>query len=272
MHIALVTPVRQKAQMTEMMLASHRNLTGLAARYYYPDGDEGSDALLRAEMEKTGVSIIPPLDLGPSSYQADGKTHVWTDVSVDRVAKIRNHCVDTALRDPYDALFLVDADVLLHPETVSHLQTLEKSIVSEVFWTQWESGYPWMPQVWDFHPYGFKEPHSVLRLREAGTYRVSGLGACTLIRRRVFDAGVHYGAIPSLARIVLGEDRYFCIRAEAHGFELWADTNFPGFHIYRDSLVGEAQKWASDGCHPGYFRKYWLTAQWEKSVLRTAKE
>src|SRR5690606_16569030 len=31
-----------------------------------------------------------------------------------------------------------------------------------------------------------------------------------------------------------GEDRHFCIRAQALGFDLFVDTNYPAFHIYRE--------------------------------------
>src|SRR5690606_16148011 len=32
-----------------------------------------------------------------------------------------------------------------------------------------------------------------------------------------------------------GEDRHFCIRAAALGLSLYVDTNYPAYHIYRES-------------------------------------
>jgi len=73
------------------------------------------------------------------------------------------------------------------------------------------------------------------RLRRPGLYPVGGLGACTLISRRAIEAGVRYQRIPNLT--YWGEDRHFCIRAQALGFDLWADTHCPPRHLYRRSGV-----------------------------------
>jgi hypothetical protein len=70
-------------------------------------------------------------------------------------------------------------------------------------------------------------------LRRPGTYRVGGLGACTLISRKALRLGVSFGEIYNLD--LTGEDRHFCVRAAALGLELYADTHFPPYHIYRES-------------------------------------
>lgn len=70
-------------------------------------------------------------------------------------------------------------------------------------------------------------------LTRPGTYKVGGLGACTLIRRHALERGVSFQEIYNLG--LTGEDRHFCIRAAALGLELYADTHYPPFHIYRES-------------------------------------
>ena len=45
--------------------------------------------------------------------------------------------------------------------------------------------------------------------------------------------GVSYSEIYNIT--FWGEDRHFCIRAAALGIELFVDTHFPAFHIYRKS-------------------------------------
>lgn len=68
---------------------------------------------------------------------------------------------------------------------------------------------------------------------------MGGLGACTLIRRSVLEAGVNFDRIPNVS--FWGEDRHFCIRAQAYGFQLFVDTHYPAYHIYRLSdLPGAA--------------------------------
>ena len=63
---------------------------------------------------------------------------------------------------------------------------------------------------------------------------MGGLGACTLIARAALLKGVRFKQIENL-RILKGEDRFFCVRAAALGLELFVDTHYPAYHIYRES-------------------------------------
>jgi len=80
-----------------------------------------------------------------------------------------------------------------------------------------------------------------------GVYKVGGLGACTLISRNAISKGVSYDEIYNIT--FWGEDRHFCIRAAALGIELFVDTHFPAFHIYRRSdlkTLGLYKKYLND--------------------------
>jgi GT2 family glycosyltransferase len=57
-------------------------------------------------------------------------------------------------------------------------------------------------------------------------------GACTLVKRKVFEAGVDYTRIPNIHKALRGEDRHFCVRAACAGFEMWVDTHCPAIHLY----------------------------------------
>lgn len=70
---------------------------------------------------------------------------------------------------------------------------------------------------------------------------VGGLGACTLIRRKALLAGVSFKQLSNLS--FWGEDRHFCIRAQALGLSLFVDTHHPAFHLYRESDFAEARIW-----------------------------
>jgi hypothetical protein len=59
------------------------------------------------------------------------------------------------------------------------------------------------------------------------------LGACTLISRRAIEAGVNFSELRGC--LLWGEDRHLCLRAEALGFRLFADTTLPPLHLYRES-------------------------------------
>lgn len=170
-----------------------------------------------------------------------------------RVAKFKDWLISLARSEGYDYLFLVDSDLVLHPLTLQQLLHCRKDIIAEIFWTRWTPSQPELPQVWLFDQYGLyplqrgkKLPPALVErltsdflalLRERGTYRVGGLGACTLISRHALQAGVSFSEIPNLS--FWGEDRHFCVRAAALGLELYVDTHLPAYHIYRDEdLVG----------------------------------
>jgi hypothetical protein len=59
------------------------------------------------------------------------------------------------------------------------------------------------------------------------------LGACTLISVPALKAGLNFLPINNVS--FWGEDRWFCIRAEALGFPLYIDTHYPAKHLYRES-------------------------------------
>lgn len=80
-------------------------------------------------------------------------------------------------------------------------------------------------------------------LKIPGVYKVGGLGACTLISRHALEKGVSFREIYNLG--LIGEDRHFCIRAAALGLELFADTRYPPFHIYRESELAALAEYKS---------------------------
>lgn len=262
--IILFSPVRQDFDTLNLALGSHIGLKGVAERWYYDDNDEAnsSDLLARGEGR-----ILPRLEHGRETYDVTGETHAWTNKLVSRIAAIRNAAIQAFMKTDAEYLFIVDADVIVHPDLVNHLLALNLPIVSEVYWSKWTPNDAWMPNVWDGHPYAFVSPESLVRLREPGVFPVGGLGACTLIRREVFEKGVRYAPVAGLENI-WGEDRWFCIRAAAAGFSLHADTAYPPFHVYRKEQLEEARSWFEVGCPATYFRDTQLTDEWAQSIKR----
>ena len=261
MKVILFSPVRQDFDTLNLALGSHVGLKGVAERWYYDDNDSADSSDL---LGRTG-RILDPIEFEKPEYNVSGETHAWTNKLVSRIARIRNQAIKEFLKTDADALFILDSDLIVHPELVEHLSSLNLPIVSEVFWSKWRPNEQWMPNVWDGHPYAFTSPESITRLREQGVYGVGGLGACTLIRREIFGAGVRYEPVAGLENL-WGEDRWFSIRAAAHGFPLHADTAYPPFHVYRKEQLDEAQSWFECGCPREYFRNTILTDEWAEAI------
>lgn len=271
--VLVASPVRQKPAILKEFLRSleHLETTGLAVEYVFiDDHDEESSLLRQFAAGRDGVRIFPGEARG--AYHCDETTHHWREELIWRVAAYKNRVIELARDEGFDFLFLVDSDLVLHPKTLVHLVGLGKDIVSEVYWTTWQPGIIPLPQVWladDYRLYHVKQGEELSRnevhgrvedflrmLRCPGTYKVGGLGACTLISRKAISLGVSFSRIYNLG--LAGEDRHFCIRAAVLGLELYADTHYPPYHIYRESELRGLKVYkrqhfpeAADGDSPG---------------------
>ncbi len=273
MSIVTFTPVRVEPEILQRHLD---HLTAAATdheveHWFYDDNDDprSIEILAEAVSSTSELRILPKADLGATDYRRDGETHQWSDVAVSRIAQIKNHAIATFLETSTAGhLFLVDADVLVPRKAVDHLASLEMPIVSAVYWTQFTPDALFMPNVWDRDKYSFDSIESILRLALPGHHAVGGLGACTLIERRVLEAGVDFSPVPNLR--IWGEDRHFCIRAACAGFSLTADSCVTPFHIYRQDLLDQADAWVGAGQTPDWFRRHWVNKQWERSLRSLA--
>ncbi|MBD3919406.1 glycosyltransferase [Paenibacillus sp. PR3] len=209
---------------------------------------------IRSEGMSNVVLIEGRVDSAPRmTYYKDEMTHYWNDALIDKIAGWKDLMIAMARDGDYDALLLVDSDLILHPETVESLLDADRPIVSSLFWTQWQQGGAELPQVWlkdHYWPWqGADEGSSeaaaarndlLLKLRTPGVYEVGGLGACTLINRKALQQPISFQRIPNLS--LWGEDRHFCVRAAALGIELAVDTRYPVFHVYRESDLFKAHQ------------------------------
>lgn len=186
-------------------------------------------------------------------YGVSSETHQWSVPTFHFLAREKQRLFDRAVAENYDAVFLVDSDLLLDPSTLQSLIATEKDVVSACFWTQWTPADPPLPQVWNQHPYGFdgagwRGSDFLSRLRSRELVRVRGLGACTLIRRSALERGLGFwplvDGLPSEG-MWQGEDRHFCVRAERLHIELWCDAWPNVAHVYRPEDRAEIDAWMS---------------------------
>lgn len=176
-----------------------------------------------------------------ADYAVSEATHLWREPTFYWLGAQKDKLLRYAEAQRYDYIWLTDSDLLVAPDTLRSLLAADKPVVSAVFWTRWQPDQPPLPQVWRTHPYGFdgmgeRGDEFLKRLHDRELVRVRGLGACTLIRADVLPK-LSFAPIPNLPRDGMwqGEDRAFCLRAEAAHVELWADAWPDIFHVYRPS-------------------------------------
>lgn len=258
-RVLIGTPIRQKAEILSNYLWSIKRLRldNLDVDYYFIDDnlEEATSQLIASFIEENhNTFLVKAVDDKP--YFCNESTHIWEEDLIWKVAEFKNSIINKARKENYDYLFLVDSDLVLQPQTLEHLVSLKKDIVSEIFWTKWEPDFPILPQVWCLDQYTLYKCSRKERLTESqvldrtlsflnqlkvpGIYLVGGLGACTLISKKAIQAGVNFSEIYNVS--FAGEDRHFCIRAVALGFELFVDTHYPAFHIYRLSDLDSLEK------------------------------
>lgn len=239
-RILLGSPVKQSKSILAEFLESlaRLDISGLGLDFAFIDDNNDHDLLFSWAKDNRNVRVLAGDKLfsdtlgANQEYLCDEHSHHWKQDLIRKVAAYKDYLIELAVAEGYDYLFLVDSDLYLHPQTLKQLLSVRKDIVAEVFWTKWEPHLDPLPQVWAGDQYHLN-PEFLHMLSQPGTYPVGGLGACTLISRHALLLGVCFKDIPNLS--LVGEDRHFCVRAAVLGLELYADTHFPPYHIYRES-------------------------------------
>ena len=167
-------------------------------------------------------------------YEKTGNDHLWTMDLMWKMGELRNRTIREMLDGGYDYWLSIDTDIVVDPWTLYHLLNADKDIVSEVFWTQAPNGKYWCNAWMVDQSAGMKE-----EWHRPGLYQVGMTGALTLVKRKVFEAGVSYERIPNIHTALRGEDRHFCVRAACAGFSMWLDTHCPARHLYTRKLYEE---------------------------------
>lgn len=262
-RVLIGSPIHQKPEILNKFLTSLLRLHKGSFECSYFFINDNID-LRSNELLNEFVRIVPQVFVEYSQnrdeYVRNEMTHYWNEHLIWKVARFKNSIIKYALDFQYDYLFLIDSDLLLHPQTLEHLIEAERDIVSNIFWTQWQPDSMAQPQVWLRDEYTQWEKQLgeklndqeisnrfvefIAKMRTPGLYEIGGLGACTLISRQAMLTGVNFNQIKNLS--FWGEDRHFCIRAAALGFSLYVDTQYPAYHIYRDTDIEGADKFLRD--------------------------
>ena len=217
MKVLITAPLRQSVDIFQAYQGALDKLTVPHDRFYVVNDCPEIIPYIRGDYEVMNTGDL---------YQKTSDDHIWTHDNLTKMHALRNRTVKAMLDGGYDYWFSVDTDVILRPLTLETLIAADKDIVSEIFWTNgWCNAWMYdqaagMSQEW-------KKP---------GLYQVGMTGACTLVKRKVFEAGVDYTPIPCIVKSLWGEDRHFSIRAACAGFEMWVDTHYPAEHLFTAAL------------------------------------
>ena len=251
LRVLIGSPIKQKPEILNEFLISLKELNKEEIDYQYIFIDdnnikESSKILNKFKKEEENVTILKKEE-GSALYICDEYTHIWSGELIERVAEFKNFIIKKAIDEEFDYLFFVDSDLILHPNSLKRLISLKKEIVSTIFWTRWYPNSKEEPQVWLKDNYTLydsyygesisndeaekRKDEFIKMLRKPGTYEVGGLGACTLISKEALEKGVNFSRVYNIS--FSGEDRHFCIRAAVLGIQLYVDTYYPAYHIYR---------------------------------------
>lgn len=262
--ILIASPIKQQSNILKEFLVSLIELNKDACKCDYifiDDYNQQESFQLLSNFAKTvkNVRVIPSSMI--MDVDAPYLMHGWNNALIEKVACLKNYIIDTACNEEYDYLFFIDSDIVLHKETLQRLLSVNREIVSNVFWTRVSKCDDYEPQVWLMDQGALFDPSDsrtknaiyrtakkmefISRLKDRGTFRVGGLGACTLISRKVLLAGVNFAKLYNIS--FWGEDRAFCIRAVSAGFDLYVDTYYPAYHIYRESYLVGVEKYKRYG-------------------------
>ena len=207
--------------------------------------DERSSLLLKVFAEKHKGTILSPETPREGYDDQHPVTHQWSQAAMGRVGHLKNRIIQFGLEHRFDGVWFCDADILCDPGTLRSLWSLDVPIACAVYWTHWhnpavvQGKLHAAPQVWLQHPYqldgrGMEAAEFRKQLVDREVTEVWGQGACTLVRRDVFEKGVSFSYIDGVPTdgMMGGEDRHFCLRAEALHIPMKADPWPDIFHVY----------------------------------------
>lgn len=269
-RVLIAAPVRQKASILNEFLKSIVRVDkgNNSISYYLVDDNVEAESvsLLKDFAEKHENVILQKAEellsgVKDNQYICDDNTHHWNAENIERITVMKDAIIRYCIEKQFDYLFLIDSDIVLDSRALLHLISRNVEIVSNVFYTQWSPNGPlvpqcfWIPDVYQQYK-SFNKPLSVeeatqikrdlyARIRVPGIYKVNGLGACTLIKYSALKAGVRFEPIPNLS--LPGEDRHFCIRAGALGIDLFMDSVYPAYHIFREEYISRVDEFVQNG-------------------------
>jgi len=144
----------------------------------------------------------------------------------------------------YDYLFSVDSDIVLQPDTLVKMLKADKDVISGLYIQR-------IPDTHTLEVYmdsgnGGCTNIPITAIQGKGIVEIAGCGmGCVLINSNVFRQleYPHFYYQSALDhKDTISEDIYFCKKARAHGFTIWADESIRCDHIGNTKFVVTSDK------------------------------
>ncbi len=181
------------------------------------------------------ISVIDKVPTGTSWKIRVSDKHPKTGQVMD-VATARERLIEDCLEhDKSKYILFIDNDVFIPMNGLAHLLMSNKDIVTGIYWTKTDPPEPVLYKELHLGPYFDFPKYSIFEVTAAG------LGCC-LIKSEIFekipkpwfdyqkeDLKDEDGNI-----LDVGEDFYFFIKAQQHGYKLWCNSNVQCKHLKED--------------------------------------
>lgn len=233
-RILITSPIRQKSYCLDRFLEGIYNLDypRRLISIYFLEGDSTDDSLDKLvkwkekHMDEYNSVIIEKYDWDDNRNKY--KIHTWTDSHLIQLAHIRDRCLEQL--DKEDFVFMVDADVELHPQTLKKLLIMGEHVVTTLLYSKWlgRESFPNIGWVDEDNPYEcFWYPKEFIE--KSPSFPVGVLMAIWLIRRDVIDAGIRFYENDIENKEM--EFKVFSKLCRKKNIMQWVNTTYPAKHI-----------------------------------------
>lgn len=188
------------------------------------------------------VALPTRKDIETSTWQSINRLKVPDGYELDietfygyQIDQIRNLIAKYSIDLEYDYVLCIDSDIILPNDALVKLLNAKKDIISGVYTQRKHDVH--IVEVYEHRENGavLNIPYENMMKKTLGPFRVAGFGfGCVLVDAKVFRAlswpWFEYRDAETF-RDTVSEDITFCMKAEAHGFELWCDPSIKCPHI-----------------------------------------
>ena len=165
----------------------------------------------------------------------------WKKENYNFIAKLRNYILEEARNKHYDYLFSVDTDVLLHPNTLSHLINCDKDLISTSIWTKLNTTLSINCAQYE----GWGEYSDKEIFHTPGIYKIGWTCIAVLMKSKIFsNPNINYNQIIGVDNTG-SEDYSFLLHCYCNipNFECYISTYYPGRHLYHEK---DFDRWIKD--------------------------